>query len=306
MPTRIGIPDLISPSYFPLIAAVELGFCAREDVEATIELVFPVTTTYERLRDGELQFVGGSAHAALSVFPRWDGCRILCALSQGTYWFLVVRADIEGSQGDLSPIRGLRVGAAPGPVDALRRMLEQEGIDPDTDVDIAPVPGAAAAGNSFGVTAARALEQGDIDAFWANGMAAEVAMRSGAGRVLVDSRRPPHPAGVDRYTISALLTTSERADGPEAAAVTRAVVAAQAALRDDPDLAVDAAARFPADERTMIADLVRRDAPFYDASLPPDRIEAMNEFARAIGLLDEEPVPYEHVVATASRIGGRP
>ena len=51
MPLRLAIPDMISPSYFPAIAAVELGFFRQEGLEATIELLFPVTKTYEALRE---------------------------------------------------------------------------------------------------------------------------------------------------------------------------------------------------------------------------------------------------------------
>ena len=42
MTIRVAIPDMISPSYFPAIAAVELGFFEKEGLEATIELLFPV------------------------------------------------------------------------------------------------------------------------------------------------------------------------------------------------------------------------------------------------------------------------
>ena len=59
MTVRVAIPDLVSPSYFPAIAAVELGFLP----DATIELLYPVTKTYEQLREGQLDFVGGAAHA---------------------------------------------------------------------------------------------------------------------------------------------------------------------------------------------------------------------------------------------------
>jgi glycine C-acetyltransferase len=59
---KVAIPDLISPSYFPLIAAVELGF-----LKADLELLYPVTKTYEELREGRLDFVGGAAHAALDA-----------------------------------------------------------------------------------------------------------------------------------------------------------------------------------------------------------------------------------------------
>src|SRR5215831_10879357 len=171
---------MVSPSYFPAIAAVELGFFEKEGLDATIELIFPVTKTYEALREGRIAFVGGAAHAALYAFPDWRGCRLLCALSQNMYWFLVVRKDLGARRGDLGVLKGLRVGAAPGPVDGLKRMLSESGIDPERDVSIGPVPGTAGAGVSFGVAAAKALESGAVDAFWANGMAAEVAVTRGA------------------------------------------------------------------------------------------------------------------------------
>ena len=53
-------------------------------------------------------------------------------------------------------------------------LLKEEGIDPDTEVNIAPIPGTVVPGVSFGVTAAAALEEGKIDAFWANGMGAKL------------------------------------------------------------------------------------------------------------------------------------
>ncbi len=67
MTIRVAIPDLISPSYFPAIAAVELGFLP----DAKLELLYPVTKTYEALREGRLDFVGGASHAVLYAFKDW-------------------------------------------------------------------------------------------------------------------------------------------------------------------------------------------------------------------------------------------
>src|SRR6266487_1534539 len=196
---------MVSPSYFPAIAAVELGYFGKEGLEATIELLFPVTKTYEALRDGRLDFVGGAAHAPLYAFPAWTGCKLLCALSQNMYWFLVVRKDLGLSRGDLRALKGLRIGAAPGPADGLKRMLIESGIDPEREVNLAPVPGAAAAGVSFGMAAAKALEEGAVDGFWANGMGAEVALRGGFGTLVVDARRGDGPKGSRHYTFPALV-----------------------------------------------------------------------------------------------------
>src|SRR4051812_39411489 len=126
---RVVLPDLISPSYFPAVAAVDLGFFKEEGFDASIDLLFPVPKTYEALRDGQLDFVAGSAHPALHAFPDWQGVKLLCALSQHMYWFLVVRSNLNPKRGDLSIVKGLKIGAAPGPDTGLKRMLEDSGID---------------------------------------------------------------------------------------------------------------------------------------------------------------------------------
>ena len=298
MPLRIAIPDMVSPSYFPAIAAVELGCFGKEGLEATIELVFPVTKTCEALRDGRLDFVGGAAHAPLYAFRDWTGCKLLCALSQNMYWFLVVRKDLAIERGDLRALKGLRIGAAPGPADGLKRMLVESGIDPEREVNIAPVP--AAAGVSFGLAAAKALETGAVDGFWANGMAAEIALRSGLGALVIDARRGDGPGASRHYTFPAFVTTQKWIDespGTVAAAV-RAVVAAQAELKRDPSLAATAAKRhFPAAELALISELVGRDAPYYDPAISRETVDSLNAFARATGLLSAAPA-YERVVAT--------
>src|SRR3954468_21209916 len=148
MALRVAIPDLISPSYFPAIAAVELGFFKQEGFDAKLELLYPVTKTYEALREGRLDFVGGASHAALYAFKDWNGGKLLCALAQNMYWFLVVRADLSPRKGDLKILSGLKIGAAPGPVDGLKRMVQVAGIP---DVQIGPVPGTAGHSVSFGL-----------------------------------------------------------------------------------------------------------------------------------------------------------
>src|SRR4051794_27361170 len=98
---RIGVPDLVSNSYFPAIAAVELGFVRDEGVDAELELLFPVTDAARALREGHLDFLAGAAHAPLYAFPEWHGAKLLAALSRNMYWFLVVRADLDVEYGNV-------------------------------------------------------------------------------------------------------------------------------------------------------------------------------------------------------------
>jgi len=299
---KIAIPDLISNSYFPAAAAVELGFFKAEGLDITLELIFPVDRTLEVLRDGGIDFVGGSAHSVPHAFPEWKGGKLLAALAQNTYWFLVLRSDLGAKKGDISAVKGLSIGAAPLVDLGLKRLLVESGIDEKRDnVKIGPVPGAfLGEKKNFGVAAAQALESKAIDGFWANGMGAEVAVRSGAGTVVIDARRGDGPPGSIHYTMPALITSDSviaRDPGAVAAAV-RALVKTQQALKADVSLATKVGrALFPAAEAELIADIVSRDLPFYDPGISPEFVKGMTAFQRHMGLLRGE-VRYEDVVAT--------
>jgi len=298
---RIAVPDLVSNSYFPAIAAVELGFFKSQGFDATIDLLFPIPKTYEALRDGELDLVVGSAHAALLAFPQWSGGKLLAAVAQHTYWFLVVRSDLHPTRGDLSIVKGLRIGAAPGVNLSLHRMLLEAGINPEREnVQIMPIPGATGANVSFGLSAAKALEEGTLDGFWANGMGSEVALRRGVGSLVLDVRRGDGPPAARHYTFPALVTTEKRiqTEPESAAAAIRAIMRAHRALREDVNRATEVGKkRFPAAEAELIAELIRRDLPYYDPTISEETVANMNRFAQEIGLLSA-PVSYENVVAT--------
>ena len=298
---RIAVPDLVSNSYFPAVAAIDLGFFQAQGIDAELEMVFPVGRGMEALRGRRIDFVAGPAHATLSAFPGWEGAKLLAALSQHTFWLLVLRSDLGVPLGDVAAVKGLRIGAAHGPDATLRRLLAEAGVDPTRDgVTLALVPGSGDAGVSFGVHAARGLEEGIIDGYWANAMGAEVAVRSGIGSVALDPRQGLGPPAARDFTFAALVTTDRLIeDAPAAAAgAVRAIVDAQRALRADPSLAAGIGHRlFPPGEATLIEDLVRRDAPYYVAEISPNSVANLNEFSRNVSLLSGD-IAYEQVVAT--------
>jgi ABC-type nitrate/sulfonate/bicarbonate transport system substrate-binding protein len=298
---KLAIPDMISNSYFPAVAAIELGFFAREGLDVSLELIFPVDKAYAALRDGEVDFVGGSAHSALAAFPEWEGVKLIAAQGQGMYWFLVMHADLHAQRGDVSVVKGKSIGAAPWVDLGLRGLLAASAIDLKRDnVKIAPVPGAMGAGVNFGVTAAKALEDRKIDGFWANGMGAEVAVRRGAGTVVVDVRRGDGPKQCFNYTMASIATTDRLiAEKPDVAAgAVRAIVNTHKALKADHRRATEVGRKlFPPSEAELIAELIRRDLPFYDAAISKTFVSDMNEFCRDAGILKGHPA-YENVVAT--------
>ena len=300
---KIATPDLVTNSYFPALAAEELGLYREEGLDAHVE-VLPSLGAVNALRDGAVDFVAGNSHSMLLAFPGFKGAKVLVTLSQGTPWLLVMRADLAVRRGDVGVVKGRRIGAAPGPDRAFLGLLGEAGIDPARDgVAIAPVPGALDPGASFGVLAADALERGVIDGFWANALGSETAVRRGVGKIVVDVRRGDGPPGAGQYTFAALSTTDAviARDPERVAGAVRAIVKAQRVLKKDPGRATEVGRRrFPPAAAELIAAVVERDLPFYDPAISEASVTAMSRFAQAAGLLTA-PVAYDDVVATGVR-----
>jgi NitT/TauT family transport system substrate-binding protein len=272
-------------------------------LDARIELVAMLGAT-KALRNGSADaMIAGSVHDVLTEFPNWKGAKIVMALSQGTPWLLVVRADLQARRGDLNAIKGLQLTAAHGPDLALKQMLIGAGIDPSRDLEIIELPGAKSRDVSFGVFAARALEAGEIDGFWANAMGGETAVSRGVGKILVDVRRGDDPDEVRYFTFAGMATTDDFIQrNPQAvAAAVRAIVKAQKTLRADPSVAREVGKRkFSQDAAELISRVVARDVEFYDPVISESAIEKMNRFAQSVGHLSRL-VAYDQVVATRFR-----
>jgi hypothetical protein len=75
-------------------------------------------------------------------------------------------------------------------------------------------------------------------------------------------------------------------------------VKTHAALRENPARATDIGRKlFPPSEAELIAELIRRDLPYYDAAISEGFVAGMNRFSRDAGILAGD-VRYEDIVAT--------
>src|SRR5205823_6997924 len=112
-------------------------------------------------------------------------------------------------------------------------------------------------------------------------MGTEVAIRSGAGTVVIDARRGDGPPKAIHYTCPALIVSEVLIQHqPEVvAAGVRAIVKTQRALAADQSLATKVGQKlFPAHEASLIAELIRRDLPFYDPSISREFVAGMTDF----------------------------
>jgi ABC-type nitrate/sulfonate/bicarbonate transport system substrate-binding protein len=297
---HIWVADLDSPSYFVATAAVELGFFKREGID--IEFVYNTREGPTLMREGKLDFMGGPSFVALRAFPEWKGVKVLCALAQYCYWFLAVRRDLDVKRGDLQALKGLRISAAvTDPGKLLRHMLDEAGLDLEHDkIQIVPPPPTYGDKGYMARNGIDAITQGLADAYWGNGLRVALGEKLGIAKLHLDLRRGDGPPGARYYNFAALTAREQLVkEHPEVAAgAIRAVRAAQKALQADPSLATGIGEKlFPADEAELIAPLIARDAPFYDATITREAIDGVMKFAKSFGLI-KDVLPYEAVVAT--------
>ena len=300
----IAVPDLVTNSYFPALAAEELGFYRTEGVDAHVELLAPALGAMA----GRSRWPGaGSGHRRShdpDGFSRVEGCEGGRRRCPG--YAVAARASrrppccARGRAGRQRTThrRGARTGRGAQTCPRRFRNRRRPRSRPDR-----PRAGDGAARHIVRRTAAAAaLESGQIDGFWANALGSETAVRRGVGKIVVDVRRGDGPPGAGHYTFSALIVTEaliERSFEQVAAAV-RAIVKAQRTLRANPARATEVGQRrFPAAASEMIAALVERDLPFYDPTVHEEAVRATNEFSRALGLLSE-PVAYGQVASTSA------
>jgi NitT/TauT family transport system substrate-binding protein len=297
---RIWVADLDSPSYFVATAAVELGYFKREGID--IEFVYNTRDGPALMREGKLDFMGGPSFVALRAFPEWKGVKVLCALAQYCYWFLAVRRDLDVKRGDLQALKGLRISAAvTDPGKLLRHMLDEAGLDLERDkIQIVPPPPTYGDKGYMARNGIDAITQGLADAYWGNGLRVALGEKLGIAKLHLDLRRGDGPPGARYYNFAALTAREDLVrEHPEVAAgAIRAVRSAQKALKADPSLATGIGEKlFPADEAELIAPLIARDAPFYDAVITREAIDGVMKFAKGFGLI-KDVLPYETVVAT--------
>src|SRR5262245_8094782 len=235
---RIWVPELDSPSYFVAVAAVELGCFKQQGI--AIEFVYNTMQGPELMREGKLDFIAGPAYAGTRAFPAWNGLKLLCALSQYSYWFLAVRASLDVKRGDLAALKGLRISAAPAwPEMALRHMLADAGIDLERDnISIVAPPPPYGDKGYMARNGVDTIIQNKADAYWGNGMRVALGEHLGIAKLHLDLRRGDGPAGARYYNFPALTARESLLAGEPkvAAGAVRAIVEAQKALKADPSL----------------------------------------------------------------------
>src|SRR2546427_2548354 len=109
---RIATPDLVTNSYFPALAAEELGVFREEGLDAHVSLM-PSLEAVNALRDGAVDFVAGGAPTMLPALPGWEGARGVVPLSPGAPRLLGFWGGPPAPRGGIGAGKGRRPGAPP-------------------------------------------------------------------------------------------------------------------------------------------------------------------------------------------------
>src|SRR6516164_6203280 len=111
---KLAVPDLISNSYFPAVAAVALGFFEREGLDVELELIFPVDEAYRAMRDGRGRFRGRLRAFGACRLPGVAGCQTAVRAGAGN---VLVSGDARRSR-----CRARRGKRRPRPADRRRAL----------------------------------------------------------------------------------------------------------------------------------------------------------------------------------------
>ena len=199
---KLAVPDLISNSYFPALAAPSLG---SSSARGSRGLRSNGSSRSSRpMRHCAMAKSISSAAPRIRRLRRFPTgrCQILGAQAQGMYWFLVMRCRSWHAARRPRALKGRRIGAAPWVGLGLRRLLARRGIDPERDrVRSARCPGRSAprqlrshrGGGAGGGQDRRVLGQ------WHGGRSCGVARRRRARPRCSTRRRADRAASTTRW-----------------------------------------------------------------------------------------------------------
>src|SRR5947199_9734918 len=124
----------------------------------------------------------------------------------------------------------------------MKRLLEEVGIDFRRD-NVRIVASPRRTSQNWAWDGVDAIEQGVADGYWGNGLRADLGVKRGIAKILLDVRRGDGPPAARHWTFPGLATTERLVRGhPEiAAAAVRAIGETGRALRAHPPPAVKAA-----------------------------------------------------------------
>lgn len=292
--TDVSFSAVPSMTSIGLHVANDLGYFAEEGIDAEIVDFDSGSAAEQAMLTGEVDFGAGGVVNSLLVEAAGEGVTNLALFQSRPIFSFVVRDDLADEITSLEDLEGRTIGfSSPGSLTDffVRLSLESVGLDPDNDVDL------VGTGGTDGHVAAMESDQVEVQLTWEPGTT-QLVQVTGAGEMLIDLRTEEAPERVGSLVGSSLQALDNKIEeNPEVAmAVTRAVVKADNAIRNDPSVLADALedlfTELPREEVERIAEI---EAASFRPDLSAEDVQAWIDAYMELGFL-EEPLDPESVL----------
>ena len=284
--------------YLPLYAAIDQGFFADADLEVEVTTLTGGGHVNATLAGEVFGFIGGPESGAVANVKGADLVTVANVVNRGNVYFVAPEGE-EPAEGEALAeyfrgkiIVGGRHGGTPNAI--LRHILIQEGLDPDSDVELIEVEDSSAIPST--------MQQGAADI----AVVAEPQLGLGIQEGLWTEPflNPLELLGPYAYSSIVIPRATGEQDPELVSAFVAALAEGQQLVESDPEYAFElATAEFPTMEPDVLQETLDRayeDQLWEGTCLAPDAVEVALEVARNGEILDDSSVPqtFENAATT--------
>ena len=274
----------------PIYAAIEAGFFKQKGISLEVVTMRGGPAAANALISGDVDMVTGALEQALKMKAKGQDIKVIASIQHKSPFAIVV--PIDSPVKTLADLKGKTIGvtAVGSSSDVqLRGYMRQQGMDPDTDFQIA----------GLGPSILPAFERGQVPAAIMLAPALTKVLADKKAKAIADFRREP-------YHTMAVIVRGTDVTGPKAATlktVIQALSAAEKALYDDPALAPRVAkAYFPDIDAKLMEQMIKAEIQQY-ASFPKDAKVSRDGYDNVVQTLIrikelDKPIRYEDLVVT--------
>jgi NitT/TauT family transport system substrate-binding protein len=280
------------------------GFFAQHGIAPNFVTVTSGSAAMQAMLSGSAEMANVAIFEALTAAAKGEDVKYLVGAATGSFGELVVGKNVQlahesaGYPAVIQDLKGKKIGVSSkgsATYYGLAYVLQQAGLNPDTDVTIVPAGALSAQ--------VAALDSGQLDAFMSQEPVTTQVTTSGDGRVVFYQYQGTRPPLLDNLITNGIATTDKYLAGNQAAVkgVHDAVAQADQFIAGldqagATDLANVVSPDFPGIDKPVLAQAIEHYQKLYSATMTKAGVDAANQLLIENGVL-KTPVAYGDVVS---------
>jgi NitT/TauT family transport system substrate-binding protein len=284
------------------------GFFAQHGIAPDFVTVTSGSAAMQAMLSGSAQMANVAIFETLTAASKGEDVKYIVGAATGSFGELVVGKDVQlphesaGYPAVIQDLKGKKIGVSSkgsATYYGLVYVLQQAGLNPDTDVTIVPAGALSAQ--------VAALDSGQLDAFVSQEPVTTQVTTSGDGRVVFYQYQGNRPPLLDNLITNGIATTDKfMADNPAAVTGVHDAVAqadqyiAGLDQAGATDLANVVSPDFPGIDKGVLAQAIEHYQKLYSATMSAAGVDAANQLLIQNGVL-KSPVAYGDVVANQAQ-----